>query len=155
MPNTTVRAAAEGMPSINRRAMFAGTAAMAAILAASAVPAEPAEHPDVDLFALDKEMEAAHERMTQAGEVCSEICDRTGGDIVPESEAAEEVFSARVDDLWEIGRRIFASPANTFEGLAVKLRAGDRLLLEDFADENEAVVSIAADINRLAQESVS
>jgi hypothetical protein len=51
--------------------------------------------------------------------------------------------------IWEIGRRIFAMPACTFQGMAVKLRAGERLGLEDFADPDESFLSIAADIRRL------
>jgi hypothetical protein len=227
MPNTPVRAAAEGMPTINRRVMFAG---MAASLAASTIPAEPAEHPDADLLAFDKEMEAAHARMTRAMNAVNradrkaekaarprpiypgewkrpELPDHLRemynaaienvrfGDIAkrnwkPEAirawdeavkkekthvqatwdeyhakhdeqsrlfgcEAKQDALDACLNDLWEIGRRIFATPANTFEGMAVKLRAGDWLELEDFGDENEAFVSIAADIKRLAQKSVS
>ncbi|WP_419693510.1 hypothetical protein ACN2CC_20365 [Mesorhizobium muleiense] len=46
--------------------------------------------------------------------------------------------------------RICAIPAQTLEGMAVKLRVSDRLGLEDFGDPNEAFLSIAADIRRLA-----
>ena len=47
MPNTNVPAAGEAMPAayLHRRAMITGTAATAAALAASTLPAEPAEHP--------------------------------------------------------------------------------------------------------------
>lgn len=67
MPNTYVRAAAEGMPDINRRRLLNLTGAGlaldatgAAVRKASAAPidAAPAEHPDAELFRLDQEMEA-------------------------------------------------------------------------------------------------
>ncbi|WP_419693567.1 hypothetical protein ACN2CC_20820 [Mesorhizobium muleiense] len=72
MPNTHVRAAAEGMPAISRRRLLNLTGAGLALAAsaasvrnASATPpvAAPAEHPDAELFRLDQEMEAAHARM--------------------------------------------------------------------------------------------
>ncbi|RWK12164.1 hypothetical protein [Mesorhizobium sp.] len=65
--------------------------------------------------------------------------------------AKDAESSAACDDQWEIGRRIFATPAHTLEGMMIKLRAGDALHLEDFADANEAFVSVAADIRRLAK----
>ncbi|WP_419693511.1 hypothetical protein ACN2CC_20370 [Mesorhizobium muleiense] len=76
MPNTLVRAAAEGMPAINRRRLLNLTGAGLALAAtaasvrnASATPvAAPAEHPDADLFRLDKELEEAHARMERASE---------------------------------------------------------------------------------------
>ncbi|TIN77776.1 hypothetical protein [Mesorhizobium sp.] len=71
MPNITVRAAAEGMPAINRRRLLNLTGAglaLAAIAAsvrnASATPlAAPGEHPDAELFRLEQEMEEAYARM--------------------------------------------------------------------------------------------
>lgn len=66
--------------------------------------------------------------------------------------AAETAANALNDDLWDIGRRIFATPASTFEGLMVKVRAGDRLGLDDFADTNEAFLSITKDIKRLSKQ---
>jgi hypothetical protein len=57
------------MPSINRRQVLrslAASSAAAATLAASTIPAAPAQHPDVELFRLDQEMEAAHARMERA-----------------------------------------------------------------------------------------
>lgn len=72
MSNITVRAAAEGMPEINRRRLLnltgaglalAATSAAVRNVSAAAMPDAPAEHPDAELLALDKEMEAAHARM--------------------------------------------------------------------------------------------
>jgi hypothetical protein len=65
-------------------------------------------------------------------------------------DAAEDAFGERNNELWDIGRRIFATPATTLEGMAIKIRASDRMDLESFADENEGFASIAADIRRLA-----
>lgn len=160
MPNTTVRAAAEGMPDVNRRRLLNLTgaglalAAAATVRKASAAPidAASAEHPDAELLALDKEMEATHVRLVEGpGKLCKEICDRTGGGITPESEAAEDAFAVINDELWEVAGRICLVPAQTFEGVAVKLRAGERLGLEPGVYE-EGVASIAADIRRLAGE---
>ncbi|TJV28053.1 MAG: hypothetical protein E5Y16_25680 [Mesorhizobium sp.] len=75
---------------------------------------------------------------------CEEINSEGGMD------AAEEAFNAVCGEEWEIGRRIFAIPAHTLEGMAVKIRAGERLGLENLADPSEAYLSIAADIRRLA-----
>lgn len=233
MPNTYVRAAAEGMPDVNRRRLLNLTGAGLALAAtaasvrnASATPvAAPAEHPDAELFRLDKEMEAAHARMERASTANSRASDKieallpprplhptdwkspqmpahlkqlwddglknvlfvdaAKGEWEPEPvrawrdaidrgkgqvqatweewsdlrneryrehnyDALEEAFNAHSKEEWEIGMRICAIPAHTLEGMTVKLRVSDRLGLEDFADSNEAFVSIAADIRRLA-----
>lgn len=63
--------------------------------------------------------------------------------------AAEEAFDESVSALYAVGRRILATPANTLEGLLVKLRVADNLDLQHAA-ENDALVSIAADIRRWA-----
>ncbi|RWK54300.1 hypothetical protein [Mesorhizobium sp.] len=77
MPNTTVLAAAEGMPEINRRRMLLGLAAAstaaAAITVASAAGCAPAEHPDAVLFRLDQEMEVAYSQMNRAAKVCKRV----------------------------------------------------------------------------------
>ncbi|TIL43407.1 hypothetical protein [Mesorhizobium sp.] len=228
MPNTLVRAAAEGMPAINRRRLLNLTGAGLALAAtaasvrnASATPAAaPAEHPDADLFRLDKEMEEAHARMETASESNSALSDKIEALLPPRPpkwedpdmpdhihemyldrrirdvgeipepirawlqerreqraankalqdayhaeceeinreggmDAAEEAFNALCDEEWEAGKRIFAIPAYTLEGMAVKIRAGQRLGLENFSDPSEAYLSIATDIRRLAQGVVS
>ncbi|TIP43673.1 hypothetical protein [Mesorhizobium sp.] len=85
MPNTPVRAAAEGMPAINRRRLLNLTGAGLALAAtaasvrnASATPpvAAAAEHPDAELFRLEQEMEAAHARMETASESNSALSDK-------------------------------------------------------------------------------
>ena len=67
-------------------------------------------------------------------------------------DAGEPEFKEACDQEWEIGMRIFTVPAHTIDGMMVKLRANDRLGLEDFANANEAHASIAADIHRMAGE---
>lgn len=60
MPNTSVRAAAEGMPSINRRRMLLGLAAASAAAAAViTVEAANAQLENPDLIALSEELPAA------------------------------------------------------------------------------------------------
>ncbi|MCF6099848.1 hypothetical protein L2252_10510 [Mesorhizobium muleiense] len=82
MPNTTVRAAAEGMPAINRRRLLnltgaglALAATAATVLKAPAAPiaATPAEHPDAELFRLDQEMEEAYSQMNRAAKLCKRL----------------------------------------------------------------------------------
>ncbi|CAH2400526.1 hypothetical protein [Mesorhizobium ventifaucium] len=224
MPNNHVRAAAEGMPAINRRRLLNLTGAGLALAATSAtlrkaaaapIDAAPAEHPDAELFRLDQEMEEVHARMETASEANSTLSDKIEAllpprppkwegpdmtdhlhemnldgrlrdmDEIPEPirawfkergeqraankalqdayhakceeinreggmDAAEEAFNAVCSEEWEIGRRIFAVPAHTLEGMVVKIRAGERLGLENLADPSEAYLSIAADIRRLA-----
>ncbi|RWM21746.1 MAG: hypothetical protein EOR73_10050 [Mesorhizobium sp.] len=71
MPNALVRAAAEGLPSINRRQMLHKLAASSAAATLAMVPAAPAaEHPDADLLRLDQEMLEAETRVELADKVC-------------------------------------------------------------------------------------
>jgi hypothetical protein len=56
-------------------------------------------------------------------------------------------FDERHNDLWVIGYRIFETPANTIEGMAVKLRVGETLD-NHHCEENEAWTSIAGDVAR-------
>jgi len=79
-----------------------------------------------------------------------EAIDREGG-LYP----ADEAYDARVQELWDIGDRIFATPANTLEGMAIKLRAADRMGMQGLTDANKPFLSIAADIRRLAAGGVS
>ncbi|RWJ41578.1 hypothetical protein [Mesorhizobium sp.] len=226
MPNNHVRAAAEGMPAINRRRLLnltgaglalAATSAAVRNVSAAAMPDAPAEHPDAELFALDKEMEEVHARMEAASEANSTLSDKIEALLPPRPpeweepdmpedvrvafhamtvkdmgtinrpaiyaawsnevkeqkaankalhdayhakceeinreggmDAAEEAFNALCGEEWDAGKRIFAIPAYTLEGMAVKIRAGQRLGLENFSDPSEAYLSIAADIRRLA-----
>ncbi|RWK81604.1 MAG: hypothetical protein EOR45_31935 [Mesorhizobium sp.] len=84
MPNTTVRAAAEGMPDVNRRRLLLGLAAASTAAAALAVapPAHSAvlgEHPDAELFRLEQEMDKASAAMNRALKACQRIdrkCDK-------------------------------------------------------------------------------
>ncbi|MFB9979459.1 hypothetical protein ACFSQQ_14725 [Mesorhizobium kowhaii] len=63
-------------------------------------------------------------------------------------DAKEAEFDAVCSEQWDIGRRIFATPAHTVEGMAVKLRAGESLGLDTEAC-NDTITSISADIKRL------
>jgi hypothetical protein len=60
MPNTTVRAAAEGMPTVNRRAAMVGAGATMAALAASTRLAPAAASPLLDLIESHKRAHAAY-----------------------------------------------------------------------------------------------
>jgi hypothetical protein len=62
----------------------------------------------------------------------------------------EKEWEARFDELRACGDRIFETPAKTIEGMAVKLRVGKVLGLDDFADDNDALASIAKDVERMA-----
>ncbi|RWM14463.1 MAG: hypothetical protein EOR73_26610 [Mesorhizobium sp.] len=81
MPNTHVRAAAEGMPDVNRRRLLNLTGAGLALAATaatvrnvSAAPIDaPAEHPDAALFQLEQEMEEAHARMERASKANTRV----------------------------------------------------------------------------------
>jgi hypothetical protein len=55
-----------------RRAVLAG----AAVLPALALPAMAGQQSDRELFALDRELEAAHARMNEAFKVSSEVGER-------------------------------------------------------------------------------
>jgi hypothetical protein len=63
---------------------------------------------------------------------------------------AEDAEVAHVGEFWDLGDEIFATPACTLEGVVVKLRVADRMNLQRLADENEGLMSVAADIRRLA-----
>ncbi|MER9278765.1 hypothetical protein [Mesorhizobium sp. M0522] len=218
---------AEIIPNVfSRRVLLGAFAALpagaAALVVATPIPAEPAEHPDADLFWLYQELEEAHARTERASKVCSragkkyeaalpppppdpnEYCENvkwsdevsaawdgmTMGDYragrlpaayqsyewAKEKEIAirraardkyeterkelsrkfkinalEKAFDDLVDEMFKVGDRIFATPANTLEGMVIKIRTADRLDLKSFAG-NDAFVSIAADIRRLAGE---
>jgi hypothetical protein len=232
MPNTSVRAAAEGMPNINRRRAMLGAGATAAALAVTSLPAESASHPDEALFIIEKEFDAAEQSFRAALDTCTaaekkateaagpkpvmlseweetkgkmpvdikEIHDAALmnvrlGDAMNTKEwhpepvrayydaraeeraaikAAWDAFAAKRDEFfvqfdckrlekeWEarfeevaaIGDRIFETPAHTIEGMAVKVRAGKVLNLDDFAGPDEVLASIAEDIERLSTQGV-
>ncbi|RWM72032.1 MAG: hypothetical protein EOR81_30590 [Mesorhizobium sp.] len=59
----------------------------------------------------------------------------------------EDAYNDSVDAMWQVGHRIFATPADTLDGIIIKIRAGDRM---GAPDANEAFLSIAADVRRLA-----
>lgn len=66
MPNTAVRAAAEGLPAINRRTVLRGLAALSASTGAAVAAGGEIPHQDAELLALGREMEAADDRFMSA-----------------------------------------------------------------------------------------
>ena len=83
-----------------------------------------------------------------------ETIEREGGLYI-----ADEAYDARLDEVWQVGRRIFATPASTLEGMAIKLHTSNKLnsldIVLDDLSEDKAFLSIAADIRRLAAGDVS
>lgn len=101
--------------------------------------------PDHPLVVWDNETREEHSRIF-GGYLrrCQELQDECG------ATAAEENFSDRCQDLWDIGLQILALRARTFAGMSIKLRAVD-LMSIDFEDRaQDAWDSIAADIQALA-----
>ena len=117
------------------------------------MPLGTIRHPNLDkqpepLRERDKacdEQKAAHQALREAYLEQVEAINREGG-----LNAAEDAFDALSSEHWEIGQRIFETPAHTLEGMEIKLRAADRLDLRTFAEDGNAFSSIAADIKRLA-----
>ena len=168
----------------SRRAVLAGAVALPAL----ALPAMAVPQSDRELFALDRELEAVHARMTEAFKVSSEADDRfetirptrpadpqppagyeelwktiTVGQlgvlpadhqiVVWQRETAEQrlaihrKYSAKCqrlmrkcgataaetnasklnDEVWKIGKRIFATQAHTIDGIKIKFRTAERL----------------------------
>src|SRR5665811_2263004 len=162
-----------------RRAILAA----AATLPALALPAMAGQRSDRELFALERELEAAHARMMEASKVSSEADKRYDAIRPPQpaepqppagyeelwktitvgqlavlpadhqivvwqretqerrlaihrkhsakcrrlsrkcgADIAEAEFEKRVDEHWEIGKRIFATQAHTIDGMKTKLR---------------------------------
>lgn len=229
MPNTHVPAAGEAMPAANvsrRIALLGGLSAAAALAVIPKVHAAPADHPDAELFRLERDLEAAHARREKASEVNCRIAAEIAASLPPrplhpsdwhspsmpaelremhdaalqtatfaevakydtwkpepvrawheavgrerdevkatweewaalsnerhrerDYDALEDHHTALLDEGWDIGMRICKVPAQSLEGMMVKIRVSDLLTLEDFGDANEAFASIAADIRRLA-----
>ncbi|RUV41417.1 hypothetical protein EOD29_22950 [Mesorhizobium sp. M1A.T.Ca.IN.004.03.1.1] len=96
-------------------------------------------------FKACEDSKAAHDASREAWLEEVEAINRKGG-----LKEAELAYEACLDKAWEIGRLIFATPANTLHGMMIKLRTADRLELPVDAENNEALASIAADIRRLA-----
>ena len=74
MPNTTVRAAAERMPAINRRNFLANTAAASGAIGALAMPqvAHATQYPDTELLRMGEELgraDQAYQALWYANEV--------------------------------------------------------------------------------------
>jgi hypothetical protein len=167
-----------------RRAVLAGAAALPAL----ALPAMAGQRSDRELFALERELEAAHARMTEAFKVSSEADERYAAMRPPQPpepqppagyeelwktitvgqlgvlpadhqivvwqreteeqrlaihrkysakcqrlmrkcgvNVAEANASKLADEVWKIGKRIFATQAHTIDGIKIKFRTAERM----------------------------
>jgi hypothetical protein len=193
-----------------RRKMLATIATVAAGAAVTALPAlAVAGDHDAELFALERELKAAHARMLKACELTNETAERSYGNRPPQPErpgmpeeyakmyeaitvgevsllrkvrpdhpivvwqneteatfkaqlaehwaacvkldresgheAADAAFTDRMNELYAISARIFATRATTLAGMAVKIRTYDLLDMDEDPD-NGGFESLAADI---------
>jgi hypothetical protein len=180
----------------------------AATLPALALPAMAGQQSDRALFALERELEAAHARMMDASKISSEADERYAAMRPPQPaepqppagyeelwktitvgqlavlpadhqivvwdreiaerrkvirikhsakccrlerkcgvDVAEANFEKRVDELWEIANRIFATQAHTIDGMKIKFRTVERLDEENLGD---AWASLEKDIRALS-----
>jgi hypothetical protein len=178
MPNTPVRAAAEGMPSINRRRAMLGAGAAIAALAATTLPAEPATA-DAELIRLGQELDRLRPEFIPLKAVSSRLqqvwldeCHRLGVSLDADASHAfaEEIglraAERRVEPLeTALGRTadaILAASATTLAGLAVKAKALRLEVLpyrpeleakaeyEEMDWDDEVVLRFMFDIERLA-----
>jgi hypothetical protein len=139
MPNTAVRAAAEGMPSINRRRAILSAGAAAAALAVTSLPAEPATA-DAELLRLGQELDRLRPEFIPLKDEADELlqvwldeCHRRGVSLDSDASHAfaEEIglqaAERRAQPLeYAVGRTtdaILAASATTLAGLAVKAKA--------------------------------
>ncbi|TIO36543.1 hypothetical protein [Mesorhizobium sp.] len=110
--------------------------------------ASPEKHP-APLRAWNKardEQRAAHRALQEAYlDKVAEVNRETGADD------ADDAYSARADEFFNVVDRILATPASTLQGIAIKIRASEKTDCS-FAARNGAFRSIAADIKRLAGE---
>jgi len=60
---------------------------------------------------------------------------------------AEAEFDNRVDELWQIAHRIFATQAHTIDGIKIKFRTVERMEIDDLGD---AWASLEKDIRALS-----
>lgn len=140
MPNTPVRAAAEGLPKFNRRlALFGGLSAAAVLVAAPCAVA--AGNPDAELIRLgkelDREFEVNRELMEEAGrlyDVWGTMVQARGlkqDDHAASFPLTQECGYSQANEAWsDCGERIDALvetisdiPAATLAGFAVKANA--------------------------------
>ncbi|MER9870835.1 hypothetical protein NKJ35_27280 [Mesorhizobium sp. M0136] len=154
MPNALVAAAAEGLPSINRRQVLhslAASSAAAAALVAAIPAARAAEHPDADLFWLDQEMVEAEAQMNRANKACCRVGRKADKLYPPQPAAWKE--RRMPDDLHEMTGGMLVrdlafpekqpAPLRDFHRAREEQRAAHRAL-------QEAFVIKVAEINREA-----
>jgi hypothetical protein len=195
-----------------RRAVLAGAAMLPALaLPALALPAMAEQRSDRKLAALERELEAAHARMTEASKISSEVSERYEAMRPPEpaepqppagfeelwktitvgqlamlpadhqinvwlreteerrlaihrkhsakcrrlerkcgADVAEANFDKRVDELWKIAHRIFATRAHTIDGMKIKFRTVERLEIKQDNNLEDAWASLEKDIRALS-----
>ena len=71
---------------------------------------------------------------------CRRLSRKCGADI------AEAEFDKRVDELWKIVHRIFATQTHTIDGMKIKLRTVERLEIESNNNLEDAWASLNKDI---------
>jgi hypothetical protein len=71
---------------------------------------------------------------------CRRLSRKCGADV------AEANFNKRVDELWKIAHRIFATQAHTIDGMKTKLRTVERLEIESDNNLEDAWASLKKDI---------
>lgn len=147
MPNPNVPAAASGLPSLNRRSFVRGlgtatvVSGVAANIATLARAASAAEHPDALLIALGAEFDRRHAGVMQNKADMAPLSEAFDAELdrrratrdVPWAEwcqiRVDTGFEAAIEREHEaflrtdeIADKIRSTPAQTFAGLAVKLK---------------------------------
>jgi hypothetical protein len=98
----------------------------------------PADHPIIVWQRETEECRLAIHRKHSAK--CRRLSRKCGLDV------AEANFNKRVDELWKIADRIFATQAHTIEGMKIKLRAVERIEpdnLQDWASLEKDILALS------------
>jgi hypothetical protein len=99
----------------------------------------PADHPIIVWQRETEERRLAIHRKHSAK--CRRMMRKCGADV------AEANFDKRVDELWKIADRIFATQAHTIDGMKIKLRTVERIEPDNL---QEAWASLEKDIRALS-----
>ena len=101
----------------------------------------PADHQIVVWMRETEERRLAIHRKHSAK--CRRLSRKCGVDV------AEANFDKRVDELWKIAHRIFATQAHTIDGMKIKFRTVDRLEIKQDNNLEDAWASLEKDIRVL------
>ena len=101
----------------------------------------PADHQIVVWMRETEERRLAIHRKHSAK--CRRLSRKCGVDV------AEANFDKRVDELWKIAHRIFATQAHTIDGMKIKFRTVDRLEIKQDNNLEDAWASLEKDIRAL------